>query len=462
MRRSSGPWSSLFAVTNESSRGVIAALPLLASLAIACGPSAADIEPGRETGACVEQACLGELVCLSDVCVDPSVALTTGADGGSATTDSGNPTADDSGDTVVPLTSVSILVVVDNSGTMGEEQARLPAAITTLADALTNAGIAWRIGVTTSDNGNPWCDGTGPEGGQLVASSCRSRTQDFVFAGAVPVDATAEACLTPCPAEWANIGLAPSADGVVHPWVENVQGATNLPAGLSVGDALGCIVPQGISGCGFEEQLESMNKAITRTQTEGEASLGFLPADALLAVVMVTDEADCSLNKAFETIFLPDGNRVFWSNPRDGAPTSAVCWNAGVTCSGSACSSADKNVDGGPAADPDTDAVLRPVSRYVDALQAPAASMFALIGGVDASGNAVYSDSPSDPAFVVDFGIGPGCEGPGGRAVPPVRMREVAEAFADGTQNTFSVCETSYVAAMEAYATAIITRMQSG
>ncbi len=36
----------------------------------ACGGSAG-IEPGRETGACVDGECLGDLVCLSDVCVDP-------------------------------------------------------------------------------------------------------------------------------------------------------------------------------------------------------------------------------------------------------------------------------------------------------------------------------------------------------------------------------------------------------
>ena len=32
-----------------------------------------------------------------------------------------------------------------------------------------------------------------------VATSCRTRTQNFVFSGAIPVDATAEACLDVCP-----------------------------------------------------------------------------------------------------------------------------------------------------------------------------------------------------------------------------------------------------------------------
>ena len=440
---------------------ITAALPFAGLLAIGCGPSAADVEPGHETGACVQYECLGELVCLSDLCVDPDSEVATGGDGGSATGD-GNPTADDSGGPAVPLTSVSVLVVLDNSGSMGEEQAVLPAALASLTDALTTAGIAWRLGITTTDNGNPWCDGTGPEGGRLVATSCRSRTQDFVFNGAITIDATDEACLSQCPEAWSNIAIQPSADGATHPWIESLPGGTNLPDGLAVADALSCFVPQGISGCGFESHLESMKKAIDRAGTPGEENEGFLPDGALLAVVMVSDEADCSVNPEWNTIFLPDGNRVFWSNPRDGAPTSAVCWNAGVACNGGSCSSVDRDVNGSPAAMPDTDAVLYPVSRYSMSLQTPAASMFALIGGVDATGSVIYAVSQIDPGFQLDFGIGPGCESAAGQAVPPVRMREIADSLADGAQNMFSICDSSYGAAMEAYASAIVARMQGG
>src|SRR5690606_18070119 len=58
-------------------------------------------------------------------------------------------------------------------------------------------------------------------------------------------------------------------------------------------------------GCGFEQQLESMLKAVTPSSsavsfvmgTQGQAdraNAGFLRPDAMLAVVVLTDEEDCS------------------------------------------------------------------------------------------------------------------------------------------------------------------------
>lgn len=374
---------------------------------------------------------------------------------------------------------VDILFVIDNSGSMGEEQATLAANFGAFIAVLEEEGVEanYRIGVTTTDNGNPWCDGTGPEGGRLVASSCRSRTQDFVFAGAEMIDATDEACLDICPEEWSNIAIQPSAiegsaDEAVRPWIENIEGATNLPDGLDTITAFQCLGPQGISGCGFEEHLESMYKALTRAETDGEESQGFVRSNAILSIVHVTDEADCSINKAHETIFLPDGNRVFWSNPEDGAPTSAVCWNAGVECDLAAgtCASADKNVDGGAAGGTD-DAVLRPMPRYIDRVQEiedlkqditpDQEVLVALIGGVSDTGETTYAASQIDPGFQTDFGIGPGCESAAGRAVPPVRLREFSEAFQVGDQqNMFSICNDDYSPALRAIADAIADQVR--
>jgi hypothetical protein len=374
---------------------------------------------------------------------------------------------------------VDILFVIDNSGSMGEEQATLAQNFDRFIGVLErdNVKANYRIGITTTDNGNPWCDGTGPEGGRLVLSSCRSRTQDFVFAGAMTVDATDDACLNICPEEWTNIDIQPSgiegsAEMTQRPWIENIEGATNLPEGLSTTQAFQCLGPQGISGCGFEEHLESMYKALARAETDGEESQGFLRSNAILSIVHVTDEADCSVNKAHETIFLPDGNRVFWTNPEDGAPTSAVCWNAGVECDGGDCSSADKDVDGNiVTGSADDNAVLRPMSRYIDRVQeielgkqmiTPEQEVLvALIGGVDNAGQATYAPTQADPQFQTDFGIGPGCQSDAGRAVPPVRLREFSEAFQVGSlQNMFSICNDDYTAALEAIAEAIADQVK--
>jgi hypothetical protein len=62
-----------------------------------------------------------------------------------------------------------------------------------------------------------------------------------------------------------------------------------------------CVATLGTGGCGFEQQLESVRRAlIDRT---ADTNSGFLRADTALAVVLVTDEDDCSA--ADPTIFDP-------------------------------------------------------------------------------------------------------------------------------------------------------------
>jgi hypothetical protein len=375
---------------------------------------------------------------------------------------------------------VDILFVIDNSGSMGEEQATLASNFQSFIEVLERPGVDanYRIGVTTTDNGNPWCGTTGPEGGALRMTSCRSRSTEFVFDGAVPVDATQEACLDICPEEWANIEIQPSTiDGEdearPRPWLESIEGQTNLPEGLSTVQAFQCMGPQGIDGCGFESHLESMWKALRRSQTDDDPARGFIRDGAILSVVHVTDEEDCSYNTDWESIFLPDGERTFWSDPTAPAPTSAVCWNAGVACEGAECHAVNLDVTGARVPDERAadDAVLRPLSRYAAMLQEiedekkrthPTQEVLvALIGGVNSDGTVTYQEAVGDPQFQADFGIGPGCSSGAGTAVPPVRMRELAEAFAVGDeQNMFSVCDPNYSQALEAIARNLVEQIK--
>ncbi|MCX4247816.1 VWA domain-containing protein [Paraliomyxa miuraensis] len=386
----------------------------------------------------------------------------------------------------VPIRSkdVDILFVVDNSGSMAEEQAALAASVGSLIDVLERPGVDanYRIGVTTTDNGNPWCGNTSPEAGLLQMSSCHSRLESFTFEGATTIDAQQEACLDLCPDQWADIETLPTAvdsssDTRPRPWLERIDGATNLPKGLTTTQAFQCVGPQGIDGCGFESPLESMWKAVRRSQTDDDPGHGFMRNHAVLSIVHVTDEADCSYNSAQESMFLPDGNRVFWSDPEAASPTSAACWNAGVRCEGSGtyddCQPIDRGLDGNEvsAADADELAALRPMSRYVEILQTLEDQkqqifpnhevLVSIIGGVTSDGSVVYQDAIDDPQFQIDFGIGPGCEGPNGRAVPPVRLRELARHFeVEGDRNLFSSCDGDYSFALEAIAEAIADQLE--
>jgi len=314
--------------------------------------------------------------------------------------------------------------------------------------------------VTTTDNGNPWCQGTGPEAGKLRATSCRARPTEFVFEGAQTIDATQEACYDVCSLE--NLEEL----GLTDLWVEvnGTTGTANVPVDMIV-ETLRCMLPQGIDGCGFEQPLESLWKAWRRSDTPGDPSFGFARPGALPVAVIITDEADCSYNNEWETIFLPDGERVFWSDPTAAAPSSAVCWNAGVTCFGSEtyddCISVDLDEDGNEvppefAAD---NAVLRPISRYIDAFAERGALVMA-INGVGVDGSVSYGDSLEDPDFQRDFGIGPGCESASGRAVPPVRLREtIANVTGTDGMYQFSICGGDFSPAFSALAAQIIQRL---
>ncbi|MFY0532247.1 hypothetical protein [Nannocystis pusilla] len=75
----------------------------------------------------------------------------------------------------------------------------------------------------------------------------------------------------------------------------------------------------------------------------------------------------------------------------------------------------------------------------------------------------VYEDA-ADPQVQLDFGIGHGCiDAESLGAVPPVREREVAEAFAvDENRDIFSICNSDYSAALAAIATRIADQLRPG
>lgn len=399
----------------------------------------------------------------------------TGTDGGTggstdgpgatstATATAGDETGIDTGPAPAGPSKIDILFVMDNSGSMGEEQAALAASIDGLVDGLEAVeGISYRIGVTTTDMGNPWCGSTGSEVGRLVAESCRDRLGEFVFNGNPPADVADVACSDICTLDDLAIAPTPVAGDptpVSRPWIEGGNGVTNLE-GVGVGDALRCMLPQGIAGCGFEQPLKAVSRAIERSQTPGDANFGFLRDDAHLAIILVSDETDCSY--ADELIFLaPEygGTREFWTDPNETAPTSGVCWNAGVVCGGEgspyeSCRAANYSFDGESDV-PDTESVLIPAQVYVDQLEALLAQKRAVsdasvflygVMGVPVGYPAnplVFADA-EDPIAQSDFGIGPGCVGEAGSATPPVRQLAVIESFAydnlAGPQ-VFSICD---------------------
>jgi hypothetical protein len=373
--------------------------------------------------------------------------------------------------TFAPSRDVDILFVIDNSESMGSAQAILANSFGAFIESLEADDLEYRIGITTTDKGNASCSGTTIEGGNLVMSSCKDRIDDFGFDDR-RADASDIACNDICKLDAQALEILPTTieqelEAAPRPWLERINGQQNLPASTDMAEAFKCFGPQGIDGCGFESPLESMYLGLLRAQASSEASYGFLRYGATLAVIFVTDEADCSYNKAFSEVFDPDGDKLFWSDPTLPHPTSALCWNAGVSCSGDpsgydSCDAVNKDVFGNEGVS-DEDAVLHPMSRYLGRLERlenewSQEIKVALIGGVGTDGVPIYRDvTDTDPAFQTSYGIGPGCEAahpndPDGvmQAVPPVRLRELVDAFTPG--HMYSICEPDYSDALTAIA----------
>jgi len=114
----------------------------------------------------------------------------------------------------------------------------------------------------------------------------------------------------------------------------------------------------GAGGCGFEQHLEGMKRALNNNP----ANAGFLRPDAYLAVIFIADEDDCSMSHS--TLLAPE-------NPTQGALQSFRCTRFGVTCDqGGATSDAMNQVGTKTQCHPnDNSAYLEKVATYVDFLK---------------------------------------------------------------------------------------------
>ncbi|MEM7152299.1 MAG: vWA domain-containing protein [Myxococcota bacterium] len=376
---------------------------------------------------------------------------------------------------------VDILFVIDDSGSMGEEQAALASNFEVLVERLEQieVGADYRIGIITTNNPHPHCaDTSDVELGALQLRSCLSHLDHFIYAD---IDRREEACRARCPAHLADLSTTPTAlepggPLAARPWLQRDDEGSNVPDGVTTAQALACWGPQGISGCGYESPLEAMVTAFDRSQDDDDPMAGFLRDDALLQVVIITDEADCSATAAGFPAFDPDGDRALWPDPNAQLAPSAVCWNAGVACESRAdgstsCRPADLDAQGQPTAV--GEAALHPLSRYLERLgqldqrkrqrqgSDQAQVLLSVIAGVPIgyAGEAIDYGPGTDAEFAGYYGVGAGCSSDRGEAVPPVRLLAMAESMDETKSNVFSICDGDYRPALEAIANRLIAQL---
>jgi hypothetical protein len=212
---------------------------------------------------------------------------------------------------------VDLLVMVDDSSSMTEEQEILGTGFYTLVNSLAHPIPGWkyaavesmRLAVVSSDMGVsvgedaelpeedpgiPNCAGAGDDGKfrEYPAAESIAVLEDTIPCG----EGAAQ-----CPAGWSCEGI--DAGGVGRCFAPGGDTAVSCPAlgaayaettgALANGDftaQVACLSQQGTGGCGFEQQLQSVAIALERDDQQG-----FLVDHHLLAVLLVTDEEDCSI-----------------------------------------------------------------------------------------------------------------------------------------------------------------------
>jgi hypothetical protein len=255
----------------NSFRMLFGCFVLAVVLLAGCGPSAD--EP-------CSPACGAQFSCYFGICVPDEDA--SGDVPPDARDDAGGDDAGgDEGGTVTPG-KVDLLFVIDDSGSMAEEQRMLAGAFPQLLTALFAPPIDpgtgapayppaedLHVGVISSDMGV----------GGFVVPTCSGnddgRLQHEPGAGVSGCAASYPAFLTAS------------------------------PPGTPAAHDFECIATLGTDGCGFEQPLGALHKALAVHMAPSGPDAAFLRADAALAVVVLTDENDCSTDDS--SLFDPAG-----------------------------------------------------------------------------------------------------------------------------------------------------------
>ncbi len=250
------------------------------------------------------------------------------------------------------FTGIDLLVVVDNSGSMAEEQAILATNIYSFVQALTNPSAPTdsshpnienlRVALASTDLGLQYGAPPSTEGfpyGDLAVPNCSDgypMGDDGRFQTAMTATVTLASgvisCaenMAHCPDGWScSSGFCVSPSGQAEPvncpqlagqqkWLEVVAGEPNTAMAVQAA----CLSQLGTSGCGIEQQLEASVRSLSRD----DAQRSFLIEEHLLVVLVVSDEEDCSIadQGLFYTPEWQSGSSVDMGHPSSGLLNTA-------------------------------------------------------------------------------------------------------------------------------------------
>ncbi len=310
---------------------------------------------------------------------------------------------------------LDVLFVVDNSGSMEQEQLALAQAFPAFIDELRYSFVNLRVGVISTDMGTgnyrlPSCEVTGGDDGALQTTP--------QIAG----------CATPSK-PW--IATSSSIEDGKLTIQDNVASGT-------AEDAFSCIGPVGVFGCGFEQPLAAITRAL---EPDHPVNVGFVRPKAALAIVVLSDEDDCSTKDP--SLYDPMEESLVSLGPL----TSFRCFEFGVTCDINDRQTGGPRKDCAPTVGGKYLQEIASVVAKLKALKGASPVFFARIGG------------PSTPVAVDVKGIHPtlkpSCQTNTGSALPAIRLQAIVDAFAP--RSSFdSICTSDLTPTLRSVAKKII------
>jgi hypothetical protein len=185
-----------------------------------------------------------------------------------------------------PAADVDLLVLVDNSNSMREEQANLTANFGSLVRSLVDP---------PDEDGDGFPDWNPAESLHVGVISSDMGTSGYPITTCDDAERGDDGVLQSLPSTKLE-GCDPT-----YPSFLTFEQGDDAAAFASDFE---CVATLGTGGCGFEQQLGAMEKAITVHSADGAANDGFLRPEAILAILLVTDEEDCTISDP--TIFGDD------------------------------------------------------------------------------------------------------------------------------------------------------------
>jgi hypothetical protein len=335
-----------------------------------------------------------------------------------------------------PQSKVDVLFMIDNSNSMEPKQASLMQFFPKFMERLQamEPPLDMHIGIVTSDLG----------AGQFTPPSCDTAGGDK---GVLQNSPRGASCIV-AQLDDPNDRFLRYAD----------NGATANFTG-TIEDAFSCYAAVGIGGCGFEHQLASVRAAFDTafdpchqgTNCTAELNAGFLRPDAALALVLLSDEDDCSA-PSNSTLFDPTQTTL---TSELGPLTSYRCFQFGSLCDG-----ADPGRDPGSKLNCEV-GTFQP--NKPEHQLSPVEEFAAFFKGLKADPRMVSVSVLSGPPGPVVVGtdangypdLEPACTGAMGFADPALRLHKLTTLF-DGDRTQFtSLCADDLAPAMDQVGTLV-------